>query len=332
MNVKKKDDLREKIKISLPLTDENLGYKHHLDIKDDDLYYIMAKKVCLGAEAPKPIESKARKEQASYNKEQLIEYAKNHLMPLIPDEDEFIPRDYWCPIEDLYGSNLNNESHPIWQLSHRIIKDNFVKHSDTMLLQACGNYKPYIDNAIYQYTLKKYREGYFDMFVTSWEVVPIDFSPFFPWRYYDWNHAKETPFMTDCCINHEFRNIIDLVEYFGYKKIIIFAPGGEDHFYVELNRRLQNNYRNSDITVEMVWDDASVKEFKNMMKDRCTDGQCKAVLKLRYNNLKPGRDRLEKLINYDPNRKVDPKDWWYGIENKELIQKLRRGKEEAWKN
>ena len=329
INVKLKDDLRKYIKVSLPLTDENLGYEHHLNISDDEIYYMMGKKVFFGAEAPKLIKSKKRQEQVNWTKEQIIEHSKTDLMPLVPDDKEFIPRDYWCKLEDLYDSNLNNESHPIGQLSHRVIKDNYIKHSDTLLLQACGNYKPYIDNPIYQYTLKKYREGYFDLFISSWELVPIDFSPFFPWRYYDWSHSKETPFMTDCCISHEFRNICDFVEYFDYKRIIIFAPGGEDHFYVELNRRLQHHFKNSEVKVEMVWDDDTIKKFKDSME--CTDGQCNWALKVRYNNLKPGRDRLEKLINYDPNRVVDPKDWNYGIADKELIQYLRGTKEDGWK-
>lgn len=332
IQVKEKDDISKYVKVSLPLTDENLGYQHHLDISDDEIYYFMGKKVCLGEEAPKNITSKARQEQAKFTKEQMIEYAKTHLMPLVPDDKEFIPRDYWCSFKELLGSNINNESHPVWQLSHRVIKDNYVKHSDTLLLQACGNYKPYIDNAIYQYTLRKYREGYFDLFVSSWELTPIDFSPFFPWRYYDWSHAKETPFMTDCCITHEFRNICDFVEYFNYKRIIIFAPGGNDHFYVELNRRLQNHFEKSKVTVEMVWDDSTIKKFKEEMDGRCTDGQCNWALKVRYNNLRPGRERLEDLIGYDPNRKVDPKDWNYGIKDIDLIKYLRGNKEESWKD
>ena len=68
------------------------------------------------------------------------------------------------------------------------------------------------------------------------------------------------------------------------------------------------------------------------MDGRCTDGQCNWALKVRYNNLRPGRERLEKLIEYDPNRKVDPKDWNYGIKDIDLIKYLRGNKEESWKD
>lgn len=325
INVKESDDLRKFIKVSLPLTDENLGYKHHLNISDDDIYYLMGKKCAQGAEAPLNMKkSKVRASRVNWGREELIKYAKESLMPLVPDDKEFIPRDYWCDFKELFGANLNNESHPLWQLSHRIIKDNFVKNSDIMFIQACGNFKPYIDNMVYQYALKKYREGWFDLFISSWECLPIDFSPFYPWRYYDWSHAKETPFMTDCCISHEFRNIVDFVEYFKYKKIIIFSPGGDDFFYNELFKRLYNNYKNTDVKVVFIWDKECIERQKEL---GCS---AKGILKVRYNNLRAGRDKIEKEINYDPSKIIPPEDWSYGIEDKELIKDLRGKKELKW--
>ena len=329
IKVKKNEDLRGKIKVSLPITDYNLGYKHHLNITDEEILEFMGKKVFFGEEAPKAVVSKKRQEQTTWTREQLIEHSRIDLMPLVPDEFEFIPREYWCDFKELLGSNLNNESHPVWQLSHRVIKDNYIKHSDTMLLQACGNYKPYIDNPIYQYTLKKYREGYFDLFVSSWELVPIDFSPFFPWRFYDWSHAKETPFMTDCCITHEVRNIADFVSHFGYKRIIIFAPGGSDYFYNELYKRLKKIYDGSQVELLFILNE---EVFKQTCIDypHMTEGQVSWMFKARYNNVPRGREYLEKLINYDPNRVISPENWNYGIENKELIQWLRGDKERNW--
>lgn len=327
IKVKVEDNIQSKVKVSLPITDYNLGYIHHLNITDEDIYAFIGKKATQGIEAPyKDLNSKSKIEHSTYTREQMIDFAKNKLMPLVPDKDEFIARDYWCSFKELLGSNLNNESHPVWQLSHRIIKDNYIKHSDTLLLQACGNYKPYIDNAIYQYAIRKYRQGYFDMFVSSWELVPIDFSPFFPWRYYDWSHAKETPFMTDCCISHEFRNICDFVEYFNYKRIIIFAPGGEDHFYVELNRRLQHHFENSEVKVYFIWDEDTIKREKEEFGVHHN-----GILKSRYNNLQAGREKLESLIGYDPSKNLSPDEWHYGIKNKELIEYLRADTENAWK-
>jgi hypothetical protein len=324
LKLKPEEDISKELHISLPMADYNLGYKHNLNITDEDIYYFMGRKNSLGEEAKKQINSKAKAKRANFNKEQLIEWSKNNLMPLVPDSKEFIPRKYWCSFDELLGSNLNNESHPVWQLSHRIIKDNFVKHSDTMLLQACGNFKPYIDSIIYQNNLKLYREGYFDLFVSSWELVPIDFSCFFPWRFYDWNHAKETSFMTDVCITHEFRNICDFVEYFNYKRLIIYAPGGDDYFYNELNRRLQNHFENSKVEVIMIWDEETIQKLKDQGVNH------PGIIKSRYHMLRPGRDKLEKLIGYAPEKSLKEENWWYGIEDKDLIKWLRRGKERKW--
>jgi hypothetical protein len=328
LKVKSKFDISKDIKVKLPLTIENLGYKiPETPISDEDIYYFIGKKALQGIEAiPGSHTSKIKIEAKNYSKEQIIEYAKTKMMPLVPDDKEFIPRKYWCDFKELLGSNLNNESHPLWSLSHQIIKDNYIKHSDTMLLQACGNYKPYIDNQVYQGTLKLYREGYFDLFISSWELTPIDFSPFFPWRYYDWSHSKETPFMTRVCIDHEFRNVYDFVEYFKYKRIIIFAPGGDDYFYNELFRRLKNNYNNSPVTVEMIWDKDTINKF-------ISDGyHAKGILKARYYILPQGTNKLKKLINYNPKHLTDPNDWNYGIEDKELIKYLRRNKDLNWIN
>lgn len=326
LKVKSNDDISKYIKVSLPLTVENLGYKiPDTPITDEEIYYFIGKKALQGIEAlPGSFRSKFKREAKEYTREQIIDYAKNKMMKLVPDEEELIPRRYWCDFKELLGSNLNNESHPLWSLSHQLVKDNYVKHSDTMLLQACGNYKPYIDNLVYQKSIKLYREGYCDLFVSSWELTPIDFSMFFPWRYYDWSHAKETPFMTRVCIDHEFRNVCDFVEYFGYKRIVIFAPGGDDYFYNELYRRLTNHYKDSPIEVLFVWDKDTVEEYFNSGFTR------KGILKIRYHMMPQGWNRLKKLINYDPEKIVSPKDWNYGIKNKDLIINLREKTEGKW--
>ena len=60
IKVKKNEDLRGKIKVSLPITDYNLGYKHHLNITDEEILEFMGQKVFFGTEAPKQIKSKKR--------------------------------------------------------------------------------------------------------------------------------------------------------------------------------------------------------------------------------------------------------------------------------
>ena len=326
MIVKKEDDISQYIKVKLPLTIENLGYKiPDSPITDEEIYYFIGKKALQGIEArPGCINSSIKKEASFYNKEQLINYAKSKMMPLVPDDKDLIPRRYWCDFKELLGSNLNNESHPLWSLSHQLVKDNFIKHSDTMLLQACGNYKPYIDNQVYQITTKMHREGFFDLFVSSWELTPIDFSIFFPWRFYDWSHAKETPFMTRVCIDHEFRNVCDFVEYFGYKKIIIFSPGGNDYFYNELYRRLYNNYRDTNVKVFFIWDKELVDDFHS--KGYKANG----ILKARYYLWPTAIEKIKKLVGYDNLKALSPDNWNYGYEYKDLIKSLRAKKEEKW--
>lgn len=266
--------------------------------------------------------SKVSKERVNWSDQQFISWAKEKLTPLVPEEEEFIPREYWCPFEELSGVNLNNQSHPIWQLSHRIIKDNYIKNSDTIVIQSCANKKPYIDARHYKYPLKLYREGYFDLFVCSWELVPIDFSPFYPYRWYDWNHQDETPFMTDCCISHCFRNICDFIEYFGYKKVIFFTPITEEEgFYDKLFKRVKNFFRNSEVEVLTVTDESSFQKVKDYYGISHP-----GIIKSRWYNFNPIKEKLASLVGYDENKKVDPKDYIYGHKNKELIKYLERDK------
>ena len=327
LEVNKEEDLRnDGVKISLPLTKANLGYIPFEGLTDEDIYWFLGKKAAQGLEAPQTkmlARSKTKELNWKLDKEGLIEYGKNKIMPLVPDEEEFIPRKYWCDLRELLGSNLNNESHPLWSLSHQILKDNFVKNSDTMLIQACGNYKPYIDNPVYRYALRLQRYGYCDFFITSWELTPVDFSPFFPYRYYDWNHAKETPFMTKVCVDHEFRNIIDIVEYFGYKKIILYSPPIGDDFYTQLNAKLSNFFKNTNVEYYFIWDEETTQKAKDDY------GITRwAILKARYCQLKPGRDKLNSLLGYN-GEVIDSKDWKYGIKNKDLIKSLRGNKDLA---
>ncbi len=310
----------EKIKISLPLVEEDLNYEHNLDITDDELYHFVAKQTWFGNDMAVNINSKIKRERLTWSKEKLIEEAKKTLPPLVPDEEEFIPREYWCALDELIGVKLTNLYHPVWQLFSNAIKDNFVKNSDTMVIQPCTNRKPYLTTTNYKWCLKKHREGYFDLWVGAC-LVPIDFSPFYPYRYYDWNHQNETPCMRDVIVSHYTRDICDYVEYFGYKRVIFFNPIEKEGLYTDLIKRIKNIFEGSKVEIIAIHDENSVQEIKDYYGISHP-----GIIKTRYYTFMPGKRRLEKLIGYDENRKVDPKDYKYGHKNKELIKYLERDK------
>ncbi len=302
------------IKTNLSLADDNLGYKHGLDWKDEDIKYYLSKKQLFGLDMTPQYRSKFRADFDRGDRGAIIDYFNKKMRPLCPSELEFIPRKYWCKFEELRGANLNNLSHPIFRLGHQIIKDNFKKNSDTILIQACGNMKPYIDNPAYAHGLKFNRKGKCDLFISSWNLTPVDFTPFFPWRYYEWNHALETPFMTNLCIQNEVYNIVDLVDYFDYKKIVLWGPGKPDYFYVELFKRLKKVIPNKELI--FVLDEENSKILVDKMSGSW------GMAKARYYSPKEIVSKVESYLEEEKPQEC------YGLADEKQIEylKLKPGK------
>lgn len=312
MEVKNEENIKNELHLSLDITKDNLGYNFRTPVyTDDEIYTKLGVKKCKGPEAKGKAKSEEAKKRLNYTDEQCRDWAKENLRPLPPDELEFIPRKYWCELSEFQGADLNNMAHPVYDIYHQAIKDNFKKRSDIMVIQGCADSKPYIDAVNFNFCKRLYRQGFYDFYVSSWNIVPIDFSVFFPTRYYNWNHALETPQMTNQFIQSEVNRIVDIFFHFDYKKLIMFTPGDRDGFYPELYRRLNKILGDR---VIFIWDDECNEEMKKI-------GDF-GVLKSHYYSMAPMRDKLKKLVGYDESKILSEDKYFYGFdENTELGKK-----------
>lgn len=290
-SIKPENNLKSIIKVDYDLTLSNCGWIPRVPTyTDDEIIYYLAHKSFYG---PRMSKNNHLPEDTPENVKLLFD---QKMSKLVPDDLEFIPRKYWFDIRELIGSDANCAMHPVWQITHRAINYNFKPTSKILIIQACANSKPYIDNQNFVTTTKKYqRTGLADVAACSYELTPIDFTPMFPFRYYNWNHAWETPYATDVLADAELGNIINILTHFDYKYVIFYTPGGDDYFYNHLYQKITQIYQNSPIKFYFIWT-RELCEQQNMQK---------GILKVRYEKLPLGRQKLESIINQivkeDPN-------------------------------
>lgn len=171
------------IKTQLDIHQYNLGYIPDPPT-DDEIYLYWGLKE-KGVRA-KVVNSKSKDYWDKIKtKQDYIEYAKKNCDPILPDDQEFIPRKYWAPIDDLIGEDLGVLYHPVWGLTRNYIFENFIPHSDTLVIQDCANKKPYLTNANYDITKKLMLGGFCDVAVCSIETIPLPFTIYYPNRMYD---------------------------------------------------------------------------------------------------------------------------------------------------
>ena len=303
---RKADPKATGIHINMDYDDESIGYPVHNKITDDDLYAYWGRKATSGGREKQPLVSEARRKAAEENtREAWIQYSKDQIAKKkwrpIPTSgfEVSIDREYLPPIESLQGEDLMLLGHPMWQIAREIINEQFKPNSDIMVVAACSNTKPYIDNPNYTSLRKRMEAGACDVFINSCELWPLNLSPYLHARIYDWSHLRETPFVQEALIHCNFHSIVLQQMRFGYKKIVVYAPCGnpfnpEDissRFYPMLMDLLHKYYEGTDIDVEFVLDEETIKKS---MKLAVSWG----VLKQRHWVLRPCRSRFDDLINY----------------------------------
>lgn len=217
-----------------------------------------------------------------------INYAKEHCDPILPDEEEFIPRKYWAPIDSLIGENLSILYHPVWGLTRMTIFENFIPHSDTLLIQDCSNKKPYLTNANYEIAKKLMFGGFCDAAVCSCEVTPLPMTIYYPHRMYDWAHTKESSFIENALNEFNIDRILHLVAKFNYKKIVFltrpYNENGDEHPRVTA---IKNAYKNTGIEVINIYDEELTKKSLAITKRF-------GMLKMRYCRF--ARDKLYEVL------------------------------------
>lgn len=287
-----------KIKLHKPLHKYNLGYTPNPPTDEELLFYWGVKEKGLRADV---VSSNANKKKlfTNFTVDDYIDYAKKHCDPILPDDQEFIPREYWADINDLIGEDLTVLYHPVWGLTRQYINETYIPHSDTLLIQDCSNKKPYIHNSNYNVAKSFHYAGLCDLAVCSIELIPISYTTYYPFRIYDWAHLNETPFMSQALADFNFDRIVSMVQRFKYKRVIFLSkPIDGTGKESDLIQRLRDLYKNTSIEFINVYE----KEYFDKTLIRAKTWGC---LKAHYGNF--SNNRLCEIFNVDPNAKPEPK-------------------------
>ena len=281
-----------------------------MQITDDDLYfYYGSKYLNLNSrykQAPDLFNEERKKlSKGEGSREDIIAYAKKSLRAPLPNAQEYIKREDWLPFEDLTGERQEVLDNPIWNKTQKFIFENFKPSSTSLIIQRCSSRKPYIDNGNYKFTKILQEHKLCDLAVASLEIIPIDFTIYYPFRQYDWNDKFETPELTEYAINRKTNRIIQLIDHFGYQKILILGPGFEgDTYYKIITDKLKKHYKNSK-EIYFVMDEETTNKCIETMNGY------KGLAKVRYPNLKPTQERICKLLGVEnPQKKIERTKLW----------------------
>lgn len=263
-------------------------------IQDDDIYYFWGKDyVNQGRyKCAKDLWNDERKKLVVGTREDIIEWAKKHLRGILPDTQEFIKREDWLPLNELIGERQEILDNAIWSKTQKYIFENFKPSSKTLILQRCSSQKPYIDNNNYKFTKILNESHKCDLVVASLDIVPINFTIYYPFRHYDWNDNFETSELTKYAIARKTNRIIQFIDNYKYEKILIFAPAFEgDTYYKIIYNNLKEYYKNTNLKIYFVMDEATTQACIDRMSGY------KGLAKVRYSNLKPTQERIKYLLN-----------------------------------
>ena len=279
-------------------------------ITDKEIWEYIAKKNIYGIEQAPCFKSKTVKRLETAPLEEQIDYVKKRFRPLLPDKYEFIKRKDWLSFKELRGCDEKLLYSPLWAKVNNYIYENFQPCSQNLIVQQCSNQKPYIDNANYKNkNLKLFEEGYCDLVINSICLVPIEFTIFYPFRHYDWNHNNNNSDIVKKLWDLNILNIIKFIDTFNYKKLLLHGPYKEEFIYIY--NKLKEHYKDS-INIVLIYD----KE----MYDKLNDGKRnKAILSIRYSDFKLIKEKIYKELNYIPNHSL--RDYSFGESIKKKFDK-----------
>ena len=268
--------------------------KNLIDDPDREIWEYIAKKNIYGIEqSPCFVSSTIRKLQSASIEEQ-ISYVKKRFRHLLSDKYEFIHRDEWLPFDELRGCSEALLYHPLWEKVNSYIYENFQPCSDTLIIQQCSNQKPYIDNTNYKNkNLKLFQEGYCDLAVNSICLVPIEFTIFYPFRHYDWNHNGAPSEVNEKLLNLNVQNAIKFIDSFKYKKVLLHGPYNEEFQY--LYSHLKEYYTNSKIKIILIYDQDMYEQLDNGKRS-------KAILNIRYSDFTLIKNKIKNIVDYIPGK------------------------------
>lgn len=263
------------------------------DDKEKEFWIYTAKKNIFGIEQKPCFTSKTVSNLQTSSLKEQIEYVKKRFRPLLPDKYEFIHRNEWLSFEELRGCSESFLYNPLWERVNNYIYENFQPCSKNLIIQQCSNQKPYIDNTNYKNkSLKLFQEGYCDLVVNSICLVPIEFTIFYPFRHYDWNHVGASKEINQKLLNLNVKNAINFINTFKYEKVLLHGPYNDEFNF--LYKELKNYYENSNIKIILIYGKDEYDELNNGKRSN-------AIMQIRYSDFILLKNKIKRELNYNQN-------------------------------
>ena len=262
------------------------------DPRDREIWEYIARKNIYGIEQSPCFISPTVKKLQSATIDEQIEYVKKRFRPLLPDKYEFIHRNEWLSFEELRGCSENLLYHSLWEKVNSYIYENFQPCSDTLIIQQCSNQKTYIDNTNYKNkNLKLFQEGYCDLAVNSICLVPIEFTIYYPFRHYDWNHNGASSEINKKLLKLNINNAIKFIDNFKYKRVLLHGPYNKE--FLTLYNGLKKYYKdNNNVEVILIYTEKEYKELDNGERSN-------AILQIRYSDFTLIKNKIKNILNYN---------------------------------
>ena len=174
-------------------------------------------------------------------KEDVMEVGREQYASCV-SEEQLIPEKYWADVQTFTPPKLSFLYHPHFRLLFDLVKNVYKMNSDTLVVCSCGGAKPYINNKKYNMLLKASKAGYFDLVVCSVYPVflhPLDTSRMYPNSFYEWPHI-ESPQLRSDLQNNKIHYLVEFLNLFHYKKIILVHNGKHTYFYQKIKEICSN--------------------------------------------------------------------------------------------
>lgn len=228
--------------------------------------------------------------KAAESDDGLVDWVINDRGLIKDDCDEIIHRKDW-DIPSLKGATHNQMYHPHFNIMKKHFFENYKPQHDTAVFILCSSTKPYNNNqTINIYTEKS--EGKADFFILSNPgVIPIEYSNYYPFRYYDWVEMEETPEVKKEYTRMIYERVKEWMDHFGYKRVIsIVRHPGETYDALMLLKK--DGYNIIDVLDDEFVAKLKENKYETMFKHR----DCTGLFKMRLLRFAEVKARFSELL------------------------------------
>jgi len=233
-------------------------------ISDDDLIFRLANNI-ISHRKRNIAMFKSEFYARDLSREEIIEWGKKKLAPLLPQAEEIISRDQW-DLSGLKGATDKQLLHPHYVTMQKyFLNGNYQPKHNIAVLMLCANKKPYRDNFLIKrfYMLSKNTADFY--ILSNPGIIPIEYDNYYPFRWYEWNEKEEIPEIKQL-YTEELRKRIEIWfnHFNNYKKIISIIRPGETHTaYLQSNIPQQKEDIFSENNMELLEQEYLIPIFRN---------------------------------------------------------------------